>query len=137
MVSRAIITTYLVLIPPKALLSTYLYCTIVQLLGYGLVALGHYLPSLSVPLFHLGMLVFGIGRGIFAFPYLVLARTFNRPSDAFIVLVWLALGLGGNNWGILLETIMEDTLRWSWHAALTAFSLLNLLTALIAYACVP
>ena len=107
MVSRMIITTYLTLIPPRTLVSTYLKYTAVQMAGYYTIALGHFLPSLSVPLFHLGMFVFGIGRGIFAFPYLILVRTFNRPSDAFLILLWLALSLGGNNWGILLQTVME------------------------------
>ena len=137
MVSRVLITTYLILFPPKALLSTYLNYTLAQVLGYGLIALGHYLPSLSVPLFHLGMFGFGIGRGIFTFPYLALIRTFNRPSDTFLVLLWLTLGIGGNNWGILLQTLMEDTLQWPWYAALTAFSLVHLLTAVIAYVAVP
>ena len=132
MVSRVLITTYLTLSPPKALLSTYLNYSLVQLVGYGLVAVGHYLPSFSVPLFHSGMFMFGIGRGVFTFPYIVLARTFDRPSDAFAVVLWLTLGLVGNNWGVFLETLMEDTLQWSWYAALSVFSLVKLLAAILA-----
>ena len=79
MISRILTTTYLTLFPPTALLRTYLGFSLVQLLGYGTIAFGHYLPSAATPLFCLGQLVFGVGRSIFTFPYLILARTFNRP----------------------------------------------------------
>ena len=98
-----------------------------------MMAAGHYLPSLATALFHLGMFVFGIGRGIFAFPYLIFVRTFNQPSDALLILFWLALGMFGNNWGIFLVTLMENTLGLSWYAALSIFSFISLLTALLAY----
>ena len=137
MVSRIIMTTYLTLFPPKTLLRTYLGYSLVQLLGYVIIVLGHYLPSAAAPLFCLGQFVFGMGRSIFNFPYFVMIRTFNRPSDAFLVLLWTGLGLFGNNWGILLETLMEDTLKWPWHAALTVFSFISLLTAIIAFKAVP
>ena len=133
MVSRLLMTTYLTLLPPRSLLRTYLIGSFVQLFGYEIIALGHYLPSVAIPLFYLGQFVFGMGRSIFTFPYLVLIRTFNQPSDTFILLLWLALGMTGNNWGIFFETLMEDTLQWPWYAALTIFSLINLLTAIIAF----
>ena len=137
MASRVFATINLILFPPRGLLRTYLGYSFLQLLGYVTVALGHYLPSAATPLFYLGQSVFGFGRGIFVFPYLVLVQTFNQPSDAFAVQLWLALSMAGNNWGILLETIMEDTLKWSWYAALTVFSLINLLTAIFAFIAVP
>ena len=43
----------------------------------------------------------------------------------------------GNNWGILLETLMEETLKLPWYAALMMFSLVSLLTAIIAFVAVP
>ena len=137
MISRFLMTTYLTLFPPRALLRTYLGFSLVQLLGYGIIAAGHYAPSSAIPLFYLGQLVFGIGRSVFSFPYLVLLRTFNRSSDAFIVLLWGALGMAGNNWGILLETLIEDTLNCPWFAALTIFSLIDLLIVVIALIVVP
>ena len=137
MVSRIIITTYLTLIPPKALLSTYLKYTVVQMAGYGIIAAGHFLPLFAAPLFHLGMLVFGVGRGIFTFPYLILVRTFNRPSDAFAVLLWMAMGMAGNNWGILFQTLMEDALQWPWYATISVFSVANLFLAIVAYILIP
>lgn len=100
MITRVLITTYLILIPPKTLKCTYLVYAIVQAAGYWIVALGHYLPSISTFLFYLGMGLFGTGRGIYSFPYLILVRTFNQPSDAYAVLIWLALSQGGNTWGI-------------------------------------
>ena len=136
MVARILMTTYLTLFPPTTLLRTYLGFSLVQLLGYGIIALGHYLPSAATPLFCLGQFTFGIGRSIFTFPYLILVRTFNQPSDNFIVLLWLTLGLFGNNWGIFLETLMEDTFKLPWYAALTVFSLISMLTAIIAFVAV-
>ena len=79
MISRILMTTYLTLFPPTALLRTYLEFSLVQLLGYAIIALGHYLPSVATPLFCLGQFVFGVGRSIFSFPYLILIRTFSRP----------------------------------------------------------
>ena len=137
MVSRIIITTHLILSPPKTLVSTYLRYMVVQVAGYGIVALGHYLLSMAVPLFHLGMFVFGIGRGTFSFPYLILVRTFDRPSDAFAIVLWLTLGVVGNNWGIFLQAFMEDTLKWPWHVALFVFSVVAFLTAALTFVLVP
>ena len=88
------------------------------------------LHSDSVP-FHLGMFVFGIEGGIFAFPYLIFAGTFNH--DALLILFWLALGMFGNNWGIFLVTLMKNTLGLSCYAAESIFSFILLLTALLAY----
>ena len=79
MVSRFLMTTYLTLFPPSALLRTYLGFSLVQLLGYVIIALGHYAPSAATPLFYLGQFVFGMGRSVLAFPYLILIRTFDRP----------------------------------------------------------
>ena len=81
--------------------------------------------------------MFGVGRGTFTFPYLILVRTFNHPSDAFAVIFWMAMGIAGNNWGILLQTLMEDALQWPWHAAITVFSAANLFLATVAYALIP
>ena len=41
---------------------------IVQVTGYGVVALGRCLPFVAVPFFRLGTFMFGIGRGTFSFP---------------------------------------------------------------------
>ena len=138
MISRVIATTYLILVPPKTLVLTYLVFAIIQLAGYELIVLGHYLPSLSVELYHLGMFVFGIGRGTVSFPYLILIRTFNNPSeDAFVIVLWMTASLAGNNWGLLLETIMEDTLQLPWYAALSIFSIIYMITVIATYFLVP
>ena len=137
MIARVVITTYLTLVPPKTLIYTYFCFTAIQFLGYEMIALGHYLPNLSTALFHLGMFVFGIGRGIFAFPYLIFVRTFNQPSDALLILFWLALGMFGNNWGIFLVTLMENNFGWSWYFALSIFSFISLMGALLAYKTLP
>ena len=122
---------------PMALLRTYLGFSLVQLLGYLIIVLDHYAPSAAIPLFYLWQFLFGIGRSTLAFSYLILVRTFNEPSDTFVVLLWLAFGRGGNNWGIFLQTLMEDALKWPWHIALTPFSLIYVLTAIIAFVAVP
>ena len=137
MISRVMATTYLTFVPPRTLVLTYIVYALIQLLGYELIALGHYLPSISVGLFHSGMFIFGLGRGTVAFPYLILVRTFNRSSDAFAVVLWMTASLAGNNWGILLGTIMEDTLGLSWYASISAFSVLYLVTAILTYVLVP
>ena len=79
MVARILTVIHLTLFPPTALLRTYLGFSLVQVLGYGIIALGHYLPPAATPLFCLGQFVFGVGRSVLAFPYLILVRTFDQP----------------------------------------------------------
>ena len=99
MISRVLITTYLVLVPPKTLLCTNFFYSVIQSCGYWLIAIAHFIPSLSLPLYYLGMTTFGVGRGIYSFPYLILCRTFNQASDRSSINIWIALSMGGNFWG--------------------------------------
>ena len=88
MVSRIIITT---------LVSTYLRYMVVQVTGYG----GRRPRSLPAVR---GGAVLSPGdvhvrnrqRDLF-FPYLILVRTFDQPSNAFVIVLWPTLGVFGDN----------------------------------------
>ena len=75
---RMIITIYFVLIPPKRLNFTYLISVLVQIFSCLMLISAHYFPSLAQVLFAVGMTIFGLGRGIYTFPYLLLYQLFNQ-----------------------------------------------------------
>ena len=134
LIARVLITTYLVLQPPEKLLTTYLIYAFIQCLGYWIISIGHFAPNYSILLYYLGVTIFGIGRGVFAFPYLTIIRIFNKPEHESLVNIWIALSMGGNAWGFLLETGFEDLLKLDWYISLSIFSALYFITAIIAKA---
>ena len=95
--------------------------------------LAHFLPGISKFLFYTGMTIFGAGRGIYSFPYLILIRTFNQPSDKSCINIWVAFSMGGNLWGFYLETWMLDTLKLHWTLSLSIFSFIYFATSLITF----
>lgn len=136
MIARVLITTYLLLVPPKTLKWTYLVYAVIQAMGYWLISLGHFFPDLSLLLYYSGMFIFGAGRGIYSFPYLILCRTFNQSSDFSALNVWIAISMGGNLWGFYLETFFLDNLQWPWPLGISVFSFIYFFLSLITYAVV-
>ena len=77
MAGRFFSNLYLFLQPSDNLNRTYLICVGIQIGSFLCLIFGDVVPSLSGILFVLGMTGFGIGRGIYSFPYLILSQIFN------------------------------------------------------------
>ena len=133
MIGRAIMTGYFVLVPPKALVKTLFLFSFVQLMGFEIIVSIHFLQSFEIPLFYLGQILFGLGRGILSFSYLILIRTFNQPSDRSSVNIYLALSRGGNIYGFYLETLFLDNLNLHWTLGLTIFALIYLFISFLMF----
>ena len=102
MISRVIATSLLTLIPPKKIKQSLFISIFIQIAGYYMMSLAHLKHDLSNFLFYSGSIFFGLGRGTMTFPYLLLVRFFNQPTDKFAVNLWVALSFGGNLWGFEL-----------------------------------
>ena len=77
MAGRFFSNLYLFLQPSDNLNRTYFICVGIQIGSFLCLIFGDAIPSLSGILFVLGMTGFGIGRGIYSFPYLILSQIFN------------------------------------------------------------
>ena len=79
MIGRLVASVYLVVFPISKVNKTFFFSTLLQTLSILLVIVPHFAKSLSKPFWIIGMIGFGLGRGIYAFPYLLLAPIFNKP----------------------------------------------------------
>jgi hypothetical protein len=76
---RVVGTVYL--LTAKRTKFVYFVCTIVQVLFYALISLGHYWPQQSATLFIVGMMGQGVARGSFAFPYILAYDAINGRAN--------------------------------------------------------
>ena len=102
MIGRLVASFFLVVFPPSKINKTFFLSTVLQTLSILLVISAHFAKDLSKPFWLIGMLGFGLGRGIYAFPYLLLAPIFNKPEDVCAVNVWFGLLNVGDLYAYLL-----------------------------------
>ena len=74
---RFVSNIYLFLQPSDNLNRTYFICVGIQIVSFLFLICGDVFSSLSEILFVLGMAGFGVGRGIYSFPYLILSEIFH------------------------------------------------------------
>ena len=79
------------------------------------------------------MLLFGLGRGVFAFPFLLLSQYFNKADDSRALNIWMGLGMLGQILASFIGDFMTIRLGWNWLISLEFVTLLYLLTGLLVY----
>ena len=79
------------------------------------------------------MLLFGLGRGIFAFPFLLLSQYADRVEDARALNMWICLGILGQAIGYFLGFVMTIYLEWNWQVSLQIINFIYLLTGVLVH----
>ena len=97
----------------------------------------HLMKGLSEFLFIVGMLIFGLGRGVYAFPYLLLSPIFNKPEDVRAVNIWYGLGSFGTNYAFLMYIWFKDFFNMHWTFIILISIFLNLFICALTYKIVP
>lgn len=108
MIGRIIATIFLIFVPSKVK-KTYFICVIGQIISYAIICLSYPIPSAAHALFIGGLTLFGLSRGIFSFPYLLLSQTFESPEDVTAVNIWLALMNLGDAFGLIFGALAVYT----------------------------
>lgn len=136
MFSRFAVTIYLILVPSKPK-KTYFISCLIQILGFSVICLSYLMPEATTILFILGIIIFGLGRGVFAFPYLLLLPIFNNPEDLVSINVWMALANLGQAFGTLIGSLVVNILHWKWVYGMLIYSFLYLITGILTYVYIP
>ena len=79
------------------------------------------------------MFLFGLGRGIYAFPFLLVHQYFSRPEDARALNVWVGLSLIGHIWAYLISDWMTVTLQLNWYIPYLVFGTIYLVTGIFTF----
>ena len=137
MLGRLIASIYIILFPSEKINRTFFICTLIQTFAIIIIASSHLMKGIAELLFIVGMLVFGLGRGVFAFPYLLLSPIFNRPEDICAVNAWYGLGSFGTSYSFLLYIWFKDSFDLHWTLILLIIAFLNLFFTSLAYKVVP
>lgn len=77
MIGRFIGMVILLLVPIRRVSRTYFIFVVLGVLSYLIIMASHFLPHLKEVFLPIGMLGVGVGRGIYAFPYLLLYECFK------------------------------------------------------------
>ena len=133
MLGRLISTGYLVLWPTKPKIA-YTVSVLIQVLSYCFFIIPHYYPGSAPIVFIVGMLCFGLGRGIYIFPLILLSQYFNRTEDSQALNIWIGLGIAGNILAFYLGELINNCLHWNWIISILSFSGLYLLSGFLVHA---
>ena len=83
------------------------------------------------------MMLFGLGRGIFIFPYLLLYELFQAKSDGTAVNIWYGLTSLGNVLGFMFVSWLLNHRGFLWTSSLLILASIYLISALLTYIIVP
>ena len=115
MLGRLVASIILMLLPSERINQAYFQCGVAQVASVAIMAGGHIFPSLAGPFFMIGMIIFGLARGVGLFPYLLLYEHFSRPEDSSALNIWFG-GLNfGPFYGYTLQYLFLD--KWELHWA--------------------
>lgn len=106
MFGRVIASIYLTLMPARYLNKVYFICVLIQALGIALIFGMHFFPFIAELLYLIGLLIFGLGRGVSLFPYLLLLNHFSSIEDRKYVNMWFGVAELGNIVAYLLVTFL-------------------------------
>ena len=114
MISQFVGSVIIILFPVTKINRFYFLCGIVQVMAFSIIVSGHWVPSLSKPLYVIGMSIYGAARAPGLFPYLILHSIFNRPEDISCVNLWFGAADFGTFWGYFLQSWLLNTLNLNW-----------------------
>ena len=83
------------------------------------------------------MLVFGLGRGIYSFPFLLLSPIFNQPEDVSAVNIWYGVGSFGTNYAFLMYIWFKDSFNMHWTIIILITAFINMFFSSLTFKFVP
>ena len=137
MFGRLIASIYLLILPSKKYNLTYFKCVVFQTISILILCSSHLFPDLASILYIVGMILFGLSRGISTFPYLLLFEHFNSPEDMVYVNIWFGIVDLGNVWGYLFVSVLLNNLSLHWTLSYLILVALYLFTGILTFLVVP
>ena len=137
MFARLISSFYTLVITSKKINQIYFYSIVIQTGSMILLASSHFFQDISVILFVVGMFGFGLGRGVYSFPYLLLSQFFNQPEDICAVNVWFGLGNGGNLYAFLMYIWFTTSYGMHWTVIIIIVAIIYFCLTFLTYKFVP
>ena len=111
--SRAAGTVIFMISPPKRLKLTYTLAGLVQFAGYLFICLARIYPQQHKLILILAMVLFGLGRSVLIFPFMIISHFFDSQTEQHYLSVWLAITTVVVGLGNIFVFYLQANLQWT------------------------